>query len=161
MRRELLLGRRKHGLLTAVVSGGFAVALLMMFIPSASATNLVQLQSPAFLRTRGVVAEVTVLVVCKLPRPGTVGAASTPARATLTVDLLERVGKKTAGGTGKVSSKNGDFRCDDSSHLVTLFVPANAGGKPFAKGTAFGQATLKVCAGSCRSVTDVREIKLK
>lgn len=161
MRRESLLGRKKGRLLSALIGGVFAVAALMMFVPSASATNLVQLQSPAYLRTRGVAVEVTVLVVCKLPRPRTVGAASTPGRATLTVDLIERVGRKTAGGTGKVASKNGDFRCDNNSHLVTLIVLANAGGKAFAKGTAFGQARLKVCAGSCHSVTDVREIKLK
>ena len=154
-------GRKQHGLLSAVLVGAFGIAVLMFFIPSANAANIVQLQSPAFLRARGAAVEVTVLVVCKLRRPGTVGQASSPGRATLTVDLVERVGGGNATGSGKAASRDGDFRCDNNSHLVHLFVPASAAGKAFAKGTAFGQTTLKVCAPRCKSVTDVREIKLK
>lgn len=161
MKRPSMFGRKKIGALSGALTAGFAIAALALFIPSANAQNLVQLQSPGYVRTHGVVVEATVLVMCKLRRPHTVGAASTPARATLRIDLVERVGKGTAGGTGKIATKNGDFRCDGDSHLVQILVPANSAGRAFKKGTAFGQTTLKICRETCHSVSDAREIKLR
>jgi hypothetical protein len=143
---------------SALVAAAFVAVAVLLFIPSAGAASIVQLQSPAYLRNHGAVADVTVMVVCKLRRTETVGAASTPARATLTVNLTERVGKHIASGSGKVASRNGDFRCDGGSHLVHVFVPAKS--TAFAKGGAFGQAVLKVCTTTCRSVTDSRTVRL-
>jgi hypothetical protein len=146
--------------LSAVLFAVFAAAAILAFVPSASAVNIVQLQSPAYLRDHGAAAQVTVMVACRAKR-STVGGYSTPARATLRVTLTERVGSHTAGGVGTASSKNGDFRCDGGSHLVQVSVADNVGAPAFKKGSAFGQATLKLCSSTCRSVTDSRTIQLK
>jgi hypothetical protein len=152
---------RGHGIVSGVVAGAFVLAAVMLFIPSAGATSIVQLQSPGYLRNRGVAAQVTVMVACNAHRPRVVGASSTPARATLTVSLVERAGKHTAGGVGTAASKNGDFRCDGRSHLVEVLVPAKVGARTFVKGGALGQVTLKVCTPICRSTNDARTVRLR
>jgi hypothetical protein len=161
MRRIWNRGRSNHRPLSALLFGVFAAAALLLFIPSAGAISIVQLQSPAYLRDHGAAAEVTVTVVCRARPGGVVGRSSTPARATLTVSLTERVGNRTAGGVGTAASKNGDFRCDGGSHLVDVFVPAKTGAVAFDKGNAFGQATLNLCSPTCRSVTDSRTVRLR
>jgi hypothetical protein len=152
--------RRTRVLGSGAVFVALAATAMTLFVPSAGATNIVQLQSPGYLRARGAAAEVTVMVACRL-RARTVGAFSTPARATLAVGLVERTGKRTAGGSAKLATRNHDFRCDGNSHLVTLLVPAKVGAHSFSKGGAFGQATLTVCSPTCRSVTDERTIRLR
>src|SRR5947208_798486 len=102
----------------ALVPGGFAAAALLLLIHFASATNLVQLQSPAFVRSRGAAVQVTVTVACDASSTGTVAASSTPATATLTVKLTEKVGNGTAVGNGAAASQDGDFPCDSGSHNI-------------------------------------------
>jgi hypothetical protein len=143
---------------SGVLLAALAATALALFMPAAGATNLVQTQSPGYLRARGAAAEVTVMVVCRL-RAHTVGGFSTPSRAALIVGLEENVQHRIAGGTAKLSSRSHDFRCDGNSHLVTVTVPAKT--RAFAKGSTFVMATLKVCNPTCRSVTDVRTIRLR
>jgi len=45
--------------------------------------------------------------------------------------------------------------------VIVVSVLASPGSKVFVRGSAFGQATLKVCHPSCRSVTDSRSIRLR
>ena len=160
MRRLRLIRRARIQRLSVLGGGLLAVLAVVLFIPSASAATLVQLQSPAYLRSGGAAVETSVLVVCTKPKNTTVGAASTPTRATLTVTLSEKVGKALAGGTGVALSKSGAFRCDGQSHYVTVFVLATPGSRAFVKGNAFGHAELKVCSTKCNVVTDDRTIKL-
>jgi hypothetical protein len=160
MSRRWERGRRKYGLVSALLAGVFAAAAILLFLPSAGATSIVQLQSPAVLISKGAAVGATVLVECKLPKNGTVAGSSTPARATLTITLSENTGVSIAGGAGKALSRNGDFPCDGRSHDVPVYVIAKAGTPPFAKGAAFGQVTLKVCKASCSSTSDARTIKI-
>lgn len=158
MKQARTLGRKPHGL-SFLLAGGLVLAAVMLFVPSAGATSIVQQQSPAYLRSHGAAVQVTVMVECNGRRSGTVGASSTPTRATLTVSLSERSGRGEATGTGTAVSRNGDFRCDGGSHLVDVFVLARL--KPFVKGSAFGRATLKVCTDTCRSVSDARTVRVR
>ena len=153
-------GRKPYGVLSALIAGVFATVAILLFLPSAGAASIVQLQSPAVLISKGAAVGATVLVECKLPKSGTVAGSSTPAKATLSVTISENTGLSIAGGAGKVLTRNGDFVCDGRSHDVGVYVIAKAGTPPFAKGQAFGQVTLKVCKATCRSTTDARTIKI-
>ena len=158
--KRLFSARRTRVLGSGTLLAGMVAVALTLFVPSASATNIVELQSPGYLHARGAVAEVTVMVTCRL-RARSVGAFSTPAHAALIVGLVERVHGRVTGGTAKLASHNGDFRCDGNSHLVNLIVPAKTGARAFAKGGAYGTTTLKVCSPTCKSVTDERTIRLR
>ena len=154
-------GRGTHRPLSLLFTAAIAGVAMLLFVQSAGATSLVQLQSPGYLRSRGAAVQVNVTVVCNTRRTATVAGASTPARATLTVNLTERSGHGIAVGSGRASMRSGDFRCDGGSHTIVVSVLASPGSKVFVKGSAFGQATLKVCHPSCRSVTDSRSIRLR
>jgi hypothetical protein len=131
---------------------------LALFVPSASASNIVELRSPGYLHARGVVAEVTVMVTCN-GRAQTVGGYSTPTVAQLRVKLSERVRQHIASGAARATTYNDDFRCNGSSHLITLNVPAKS--RPFVKGGGtYATATLTVCGFECKSATDAQIIRL-
>jgi hypothetical protein len=150
---------RRRSVATLLIAVAATVAILLS-VAAVGATTIVQLQSPAYLRSRGAAVEVTVMVVCNTHRPGTVAASSTPATATLTVRLSENVRGGIAGGKGRATSRNGDFRCDDRSHYVTRFVLAQPGSKAFRRGSAFGEATLKVCKPLCQSVSHASTVSI-
>jgi hypothetical protein len=42
-------GRKKYGVLSALIAGAFAAVAIVLFLPSAGASSIVQLQSPAVL----------------------------------------------------------------------------------------------------------------
>ncbi len=137
----------RRSLSVLLISGCIGVATLL-FVTSAGALGIVQLQSPAHLRSGGAAVETTVFV------------ASTPFRATLSVTLTENVNGSIASGYGRATTGSGDFRCDGSSHDVQIFVVARPGSHAFRRGSAFGQARLELCRSTCHVVTNSRTIRI-
>jgi hypothetical protein len=99
----------------------------------------------AHIVARGAAAKPFALVACQ---PGDF--------VQLTISLTERSGKGLASGTGSVDS----FNC--TGQIETITVPVSATGRPFVKGTGFGQATLFDCGiNFCGNTTAFRSVKLK
>jgi hypothetical protein len=73
--------------------------------------------------------------------------------AQLSISLTEKSGNGIASGFGYT-----DVNCN--GQIQTITVPISANGKPFVKGTAFGQATLFVCSNNCTETTDSDSVKL-
>ena len=98
----------------------------------------------AHIIVRGAAAKPFVYVVCQ---PGDF--------VEVVVSLTERSGNGIAAGTGFADS----FNCTGQIEKIT--VPVTATGKPFVKGTAFGQATLEDCGQFfCGDTTVSRKVKL-
>ncbi len=149
----------RRSLSVLLISGCIGVATLL-FVTSAGALGIVQLQSPAHLRSGGAAVETTVFVACTRAGSRTVGSVSTPFRATLSVTLTENVNGSIASGYGRATTGSGDFRCDGSSHDVQIFVVARPGSHAFRRGSAFGQARLELCRSTCHVVTNSRTIRI-
>jgi hypothetical protein len=151
-------GRRRS--LSVLLISGCIGLVTVLFVTSASALGIVQVQSPAYLRSGGAAIETTVFAACTRAGSGTVGGVSTPFRATISVTVTENVNGHIASGTGRATTGAGDFRCDGNSHDVVVFVVARPGSRAFARGSAFAQARLEMCRATCHVVTNSSTIRI-
>jgi hypothetical protein len=141
---------RKKWLISALALGaacGLAgtVGMLPAVGQSSPPSSPVILGGTARIIDRGAVAKPFAYVVCQ---PGDF--------ASLTISLSERSGGGIASGTGFGDPIN----C--TGQIQTITVPVPASGKPFVKGTAFGQATLFDCGFNfCGQATNSHNVKLK
>jgi hypothetical protein len=130
----------------ALIAGGgiaTAVGVLPALGQSSPPSSPVILGSTAQIAAKGAGAYPFAYVACA---PGSY--------ASLSISLSESVGKSIASGSGST-----DVTCN--GEIETITVPVAATGKAFAKGTAFGQATLFSCGpGFCGSTTVSGNVKL-
>jgi hypothetical protein len=133
--------------LALLVGGGLAAAIpgLAAVGQSAPPSSPVLLQSPAKILSKGAAAQVTVLVVCQ----------PFDSFTSLNVSLTEKSGNGIASGSAFLQP----VPC--SGEIETLRIPVTATGKPFVKGTAFGEAAFQDCNFfGCPTSTDSRSVKL-
>lgn len=143
-----LLLKAGIGAAALAASGGFAV--LGSGSPAAAYSSpplflSVSVQSPATLVAKGAAVQVPVKLSC-----------SSGGQAYLTVVVTERVGRKTASGSGSVQ-----VGCTDSTETVLVTVTSQ-NGVSFGKGSALAQADLSECTYyTCGSEQDTETIQIK
>ncbi len=117
------------GAMALVVGGGIATAVgvLPALGQSSPPSSPVILGPTAQIVAKGAGAYPFAYVACT---PGSY--------ASLTISLSEKSGKGIASGSGST-----DVTCN--GEIETITVPVSATGKPFVKGSAFGEATFFSC----------------
>jgi hypothetical protein len=126
------------GALALLVGGGIATAVgvLPALGQSSPPSSPVIMGSTAQIVARGAGANPFAYVACT---PGFI--------ASLTISLSEKSGKGIASGSGST-----DVNCN--GEIQTITIPVAATGKPFVKGSAFGEASLFSCTpSSCGQTT--------
>ncbi len=141
MRRRLLYPA------VSVVCGAVAavsVGVLPAVGQSSPPSNPLKIGATAQIVARGAAAKPTIVVVC----PST-------DFATVSFALTEKIGKKIASG-----STTTEFTCSGQKQELTL--PIAATSAPFAKGSAFAQASLLSCNDfdTCTQTTATKVIDL-
>ena len=128
------------GAVALVTGGGIATAVgvLPALGQSSPPSSPVILGSTAQIVAKGAGANPFAYVACD-PSSFT---------ASLTITLTEKSGKGIASGTGNI-----EVTCN--GQIETITVPMAATGKPFVKGTAFGQASLFACGPNSCGTTNV------
>ncbi len=140
----------KVGIGAAALAAGGGFALCGTASPAVAYSSpplflSMSIQSPAALVARGAAVNVPVVVSC-----------SSGGSAGVTVTVTERVGKKTASGTGTVT-----VGCTDANETVLVTVPSR-NGVAFAKGSALAQGDIFECLYyTCGDETDTATIRIK
>ncbi len=141
----MIRNRWVAGAVALAAGGGIAAAVgvLPALGQSSPPSSPVILGSTAQIVAKGAGAYPFAYVACQ---PGSF--------ASLYITLTEKSGKGIASGSGSTQ-----VNCN--GEIETITIPVAATGKPFVKGTAFGQATFYACGpSSCGQTTVSGNVKM-